>query len=133
GRHYTDFLRQRLPELLEEIPLLQRRNMFFQQDGAPPHAYRDVTTFINERFPGRWIAQHGPIIWPARFADLTPLDFFSLGSLKTKCICKNPLLLMTQAGNVTINVLTQRFDLYFRSSSGVVTILNITESFSKYK
>jgi hypothetical protein len=58
---------QQLPDLLEEIPLLQRRVMFFQQDGAPPHAYRAVTNFLNERFPGRWIAQYGPVRWPARY------------------------------------------------------------------
>jgi len=63
-------LRQWLPEFLEEIPLLQRRNMFFQQDGAPPHAYRELTNFLNECFPGRWIAQHGPIRWPARYKNL---------------------------------------------------------------
>lgn len=56
-----DFLIQLLPDLLEEIPLALRRVMFFQQDGAPPHAYRGVTNFLNEQFPGRWIAQHGPI------------------------------------------------------------------------
>jgi len=40
---------------LEEIPLSQRVIMFFQQDGVPPHMYRDVTNFLNEHFPGRWI------------------------------------------------------------------------------
>jgi len=49
-------LRQWFPELLEEIYLLQRRNMFFQQNGVP-HAYREVTNFLNERFPGGWIAR----------------------------------------------------------------------------
>lgn len=70
GRNYSNFLRQRLPELLEEIPLFQRAIMFFQQDGAPPHKYRSVTNFLNERFPDRWIGQYGPIRWPPRYEKL---------------------------------------------------------------
>ena len=70
GRNYAAFLRQWLPEFLEEVPLFQRRIMFFQQDGAPPHTYREVTNYLNERFPNRWIARHGPIRWPARYENL---------------------------------------------------------------
>lgn len=32
----------------------------------------------------RWIGRLGPIRWPARSPDLTPLDFYVWGTLKTK-------------------------------------------------
>jgi len=31
------FLRNELPGLLEDIPLMIRNQMYFQHDGAPPH------------------------------------------------------------------------------------------------
>jgi len=36
GRRYSDFLTL-LPMMLEDVPLLLRQNLFFQQDGAPAH------------------------------------------------------------------------------------------------
>jgi len=40
---------------------------------------RDVTTFLDETFPGRWVGRGGPTAWPPRSPDLTPLDFFCMG------------------------------------------------------
>ena len=37
---------------------------------------------MNEIFPNRWIGQGGPVEWPARSPDLTPLDFFYWGAMK---------------------------------------------------
>ena len=34
---YEVFLKQVLPELLDDVPLCIRRQMWFQQDGAPAH------------------------------------------------------------------------------------------------
>jgi hypothetical protein len=52
------------------------------QDGAPPHFQRDVTTFLHETFPGRWVGRGGSTAWPPRSPDLTPLDFFAWGFIK---------------------------------------------------
>ena len=61
----------------------QKETMFFQQDGAPPHWGRNVRAFLHENFPNRWIGRDGPIPWAARSPDLTPLDFFFWGFVKT--------------------------------------------------
>ena len=37
GNAYEVFLRNELPGLLEDIPLMIRSQMYFQRDGAPPH------------------------------------------------------------------------------------------------
>ena len=49
------------------------------QDGAPPHFSCFVTDVLNERFPDGWIGRGGPIPWPPRSPDLSPLYFFLWG------------------------------------------------------
>ena len=43
---------------------------------------RDVTTFLDEIFPGLWEERGGPTTWPPRSPDLTALDFFAWGFIK---------------------------------------------------
>ncbi|KAJ4447759.1 hypothetical protein ANN_09767 [Periplaneta americana] len=40
-----------------DVPLLIGQGMWLQQDGAPSHFGRCVTTFLNQQFPHRWIGQ----------------------------------------------------------------------------
>lgn len=63
--------------------ILQENELHFQQDGAPPHYFRPVREWLNNRFPNQWIGRRGPIEWPARSPDLTPLDFFLWGHIKS--------------------------------------------------
>ena len=63
---------------------MQRRvNMLIQQDGAPPHYGREVKDFLNQNYPNRWIGRQGPITWPPRSPDLTPLHFYLWGHMKS--------------------------------------------------
>jgi len=73
GNTYEAFLRQELPGLLEDIPLMIRSQMYFQHDGGPPHYTRRVREFLNESFRNRWLGRGGPVAWPPRSPDLTPL------------------------------------------------------------
>lgn len=68
-----------------------REEIWFQQDGAPAHFSVEVRQFLDEEFPNRWIGRRGEIEWPARSPDLTPLDFFLWGHLKTKVYESKPL------------------------------------------
>ena len=43
---------------------------------------RDVTTFRDEAFLGRWVGRGGPTVWPPRSPDFTPLDLFAWGFIK---------------------------------------------------
>lgn len=58
--------------------------VYFQQDGAPAHFLRMVRDYLDLVFPNRWIGRGGPILWPPRSPDLTPLDYFLWGYLKDK-------------------------------------------------
>jgi hypothetical protein len=68
-------------------PIIQRKRLnsqiIFQQDGAPPHFSKEVRAWLDEKFGGRWIGRGGPISWAPRSPDLTPLDFFLWGYVKT--------------------------------------------------
>lgn len=64
--------------------LLKEEKLHFQQDGAPPHYALPVREWLNARYSGKWIGRRGSIEWPARSPDLTPLDFFLWGYLKTQ-------------------------------------------------
>ena len=43
---------------------------------------KDVTTFLDETFPGSWVGRGGPTAWPRRSPDLKPIDFFACGFIK---------------------------------------------------
>src|SRR5258705_3354060 len=60
-----------------------RQRMWFLHDGAPAHFSRAVRDFLDAAFPHRWIGRGGPIAWPPRSPDLTPLDFFLWGHVKS--------------------------------------------------
>jgi hypothetical protein len=54
---------------------------YFQQDGAPPHVAHQTINYLQEFFGDRLVSRDR---WPPRSPDLTPLDFYLFGSLKTK-------------------------------------------------
>ena len=82
GPVYRVFLRYVLPELLENVPLEARRNMWFQHDGAPVHFADGAKAVLADVFEDRWIGRGGPVQWPPRSPDFTPLDFFLWGEMK---------------------------------------------------
>jgi hypothetical protein len=55
-----------------QFMLLACSYKFLQQDGAPSHFCHHVRNHL----AGRWIGRDGPIAWPPRSPDLTPLGFF---------------------------------------------------------
>ena len=77
--NYIIFIRDILPEMLENVPLQVRQRLWFQQDGAPAHFALDVREYLNNIFPNGWIGRGGPVQWPPRSPDLTPMDFFIWG------------------------------------------------------
>ncbi len=53
--------------------------LVFMHDGSPPHYAGPVRSWLNEKFPGKWIGRRGPIKWPPRSSDLAPCDYFLWG------------------------------------------------------
>lgn len=86
SNEYLAFLRDHFQPLLEDVPYALRRDMYFMQDGAPPHFARAVRDYLHAQYPEKWIGrgQDAPIRWPPRSPDLTPCDFFLWGALAEK-------------------------------------------------
>lgn len=87
--YYLDLLRNRIiPNLInlyhdQVNDQILANDIWFQQDGAPAHFGIHVRNYLDQTFPGRWIGRRGSIEWPPRSPDLTPLDFYLWGHLKT--------------------------------------------------
>lgn len=73
---YNHLLRNDLEDYLDNVPLLERQALIFQQDGAPAHNANINRTYLNETYGEKWIGTNGPIKWSPRSPDLSPLDFF---------------------------------------------------------
>ena len=76
------YLEEKLPQMLEEIPLALSRNMWFQHDGAVTHFARQVREHLTATCIDRWTEMGWPVAWPTRSPDLTPMDFFLCGHIK---------------------------------------------------
>jgi hypothetical protein len=58
------------------------KGYFFQQNGAPPHYANTLTDLLNKQFPDKFVGRGGPLAWPPRSSDFTPLDFLVCGYIK---------------------------------------------------
>jgi len=82
SENYLNLLENDLEEALDNLPIAEVRNCWFQQDGAPAHNALIVREYLSDRFPRRWIGTHSTVPWPPRSPDITPLDFFLWGYIK---------------------------------------------------
>ena len=90
GESYLEMLRDWLLPQLQQIDSFNNGEMFFQQDGAPPHWSRVMCDWLDATFPYSWIGRGGPISWPARSPDLTPLDYWLWGDMKHRVYATRP-------------------------------------------
>ncbi|GFX96626.1 uncharacterized protein TNCV_244131 [Trichonephila clavipes] len=59
------------------------QELWFQQDGATWHTARATIDLLKDTFGDRLISHFGPMNWPPRSCDLTPLDYFLWGYVKS--------------------------------------------------
>ncbi|GFW69621.1 transposable element Tc3 transposase [Trichonephila clavipes] len=59
------------------------QELWFQQDGATCHTARAAIDLLKDTFGDRLISRFGPVNWPPRSCDLTPLDYFLWGYVKS--------------------------------------------------
>ena len=72
GAVYHNFLRNFLPELLQDVYLQTGIHLWFMPDGAPPHFLLEIWEFLNSVFLAQWIGQGGPTAWPTHSPDFNP-------------------------------------------------------------
>ncbi|GFS77398.1 uncharacterized protein TNCV_4566291 [Trichonephila clavipes] len=75
------------------IPKLNHHDvqeLWFQQDGATCHTARATIDLLKDTFGDRLISRFGPVNWPPRSCDLTPLDYFLWGYVKSLVYADKP-------------------------------------------
>lgn len=80
GSIYLDMLEHFLQPLLESDGI--KSTIVLQKDSAPPHFAQIVRHYLDELFPNRSVGLRS--LWAPRATDLTHLDFFYWGFMKTK-------------------------------------------------
>ncbi|CAK9827801.1 hypothetical protein ANTRET_LOCUS5451 [Anthophora retusa] len=84
---------------------------WFQQNGATCHTSKETVALLKEMFNGRVISRGGDINWPPRSCDLTPLDFFLWGFLKSKVYANNPKTIDELKNNIIAAINEIEFQL----------------------
>ncbi|GFW41623.1 putative DD41D transposase [Trichonephila clavipes] len=64
--------------------------LWFQQDGATCHTARATIDLLKDTLGDRLISRFGPVNWPPRSCDLTPLDYFLWDYVKSLVYADNP-------------------------------------------
>ncbi|GFV38234.1 uncharacterized protein TNCV_4792201 [Trichonephila clavipes] len=81
--HFTvDLLKLKTKGIVKEL--------WFQQDGATYHTARATIDLLKDTFGDRLISRFGPVNWPPRSCDLTPLDYFLRGYVKSLVYADKP-------------------------------------------
>ncbi|GFT81817.1 transposable element Tc3 transposase [Trichonephila clavipes] len=66
------------------------QELWFQQDGATCHTARATIDLLKDTLGDRLISRFGPVNWPPRSCDLTPLDYFLWGYVKSLVYVDKP-------------------------------------------
>lgn len=101
---YIRCLQALLIPYLDTLPLSNFRDIYFQQDGAPAHFANTVRAMLDRILPNKWIGRRGPIEWPPRSPDLTPLDFFLWGYLKSQVYTIKPRNVQELKENIAFQI-----------------------------
>ncbi|GFT04848.1 uncharacterized protein TNCV_2849831 [Trichonephila clavipes] len=74
--------------------------LWFQQDGATCHTARATIDLLKDTLGDRIISRFGPVNWPPRSCDLTPLDYFLWGYVKSLVYADKPQTLDPLEDNI---------------------------------
>ncbi|KAK9877340.1 hypothetical protein WA026_017734 [Henosepilachna vigintioctopunctata] len=66
------------------------QELWFQQDGTTCHTAHANIDLLKDTFGDRLISRFGPVNWPPRSCDLTPLDNFLWGHVRTLVYMDKP-------------------------------------------
>ncbi|GFY10934.1 transposable element Tc3 transposase [Trichonephila clavipes] len=78
------------PALGQNLTVYDMEELWFHQDGATCHTARATIDLLKDTFGDRLISRFGPVNWPPRSCDLTPLDYFLWGYVKSLVYADKP-------------------------------------------
>ncbi|GFU69402.1 uncharacterized protein TNCV_3887201 [Trichonephila clavipes] len=76
--------------LIPELNNHDVQELWFQQDSSTCHTARTTIDLLKDTFGDRLISRFGPVNWPPRSCDLTPLDYFLWGYVKSLVYADKP-------------------------------------------
>ncbi|GFX80262.1 uncharacterized protein TNCV_2642781 [Trichonephila clavipes] len=76
------------------------QELWSQQDGATCHTARATIDLLKDTFGDRLISHFGPVNWLPRSCDLTPLDYFLWGYVKSLVYADKPQTLDHLENNI---------------------------------
>ncbi|GFT96283.1 transposable element Tc3 transposase [Trichonephila clavipes] len=76
------------------------RELWFQQDGATCHTAHATIDLLKDTFGDHLISRFGLVNWPPRSCDLTPLDYFLWGYVKSWVHADKPQTLDNLEDNI---------------------------------
>ena len=76
-------------------------DLWFQQDGVKCHKTNDSIALLRETSDENIISRNDPVNWPPRFCDLTPLNCFLWGYVKSLVYVDNSETVEALEVNIT--------------------------------
>ncbi|GFS65195.1 uncharacterized protein TNCV_2461 [Trichonephila clavipes] len=74
--------------------------LWFQQDGTTCHTARATIDLLKDTFGDRIISRFGPVNWPPRSCDSTPLDYFLWDYVKSLVYADKPKMIEHLQDNI---------------------------------
>ncbi|KZC12688.1 hypothetical protein WN55_04156 [Dufourea novaeangliae] len=93
--------------LFENMDDIDPDEMWFKQDGATCHTATATIDLLKSKFNDKLISRNGPANWPPRSCDLTPLDYFLWGHVKSLVYADKPATIDALEANI-IRVICDR-------------------------
>ena len=87
-----------------ELEDMDLDSMWFQQDGATSNTAHVTIDLLKSKFDERLISRNGPVDWPPRSCDITPLDFFLWGYVKSLVYANKPTTLEELRANIELEI-----------------------------
>ncbi|GFW81989.1 putative DD41D transposase [Trichonephila clavipes] len=75
---------------IPELNNYDAQELWLKQDGATCHTARATIDLLKDTFGDRLISRFGPVNWRPRSCDLTPLDYFLWGYVKSLVYADKP-------------------------------------------
>lgn len=102
---YHDLLRDQVFPRLNEIFGEDLQQQIFQQDGAPAHTAFSSLAFLYSKFNFLLSKKSAELEWPAGSPDLTVMDFYLFGRVKSMMLYHSSIEAMKNATNELISLI----------------------------
>ena len=87
--------------MLSEIQAHGLGELWFPHDGATSHTARETMDMLRNHFGEHLISLFATVNWPPKSCDITPLDYFLWGYVKSEVFRNKPATIDALEANIT--------------------------------